>query len=61
MKMRAKQQQPCVPIGSDNPICSPGAEAVSRVYFMGLEALAQGCEEQGQTQWKEVADLMSSR
>lgn len=39
MKMRAKQQQqPCVPIGSDNPICSPVAVAVNRVYFMGLEA-----------------------
>lgn len=39
MKMRAKQQQPCAPIGSDNPICSPVSEAVSRVYFIELRDL----------------------
>ena len=36
-----QQQQPCVPIGSDNPICFPGAIAVNRVYFMGLEDLGR--------------------
>lgn len=41
MKMRAKQAQPCVPTGSDNPICSAVAGAVNRVYFMALRALGR--------------------